>query len=55
VVLPHYPVILCGESRLLVSWYADDMCNMVGSDEDHGRSRKLGADDRVCSHRSGTQ
>jgi hypothetical protein len=41
IVLPLS--ILCGESYLLVSWCASDRCSMVGSDEDHGRSRKLGA------------
>jgi hypothetical protein len=28
---------------------------MVGSDEDHGRSRRPGAEDREWSHMSGTQ
>jgi hypothetical protein len=32
---------LCGESRLLVSWCVGDRCDMAGSDEDHGRSRKI--------------
>jgi hypothetical protein len=45
----HYPVILCGESRLLVSWCASDLCDMAGSDEDHGRSRRPGAEDRGWS------
>jgi hypothetical protein len=38
--------ILCGESRLLVSWCVSDMCDMVGSDEDLGRSSRPGAEDR---------
>jgi hypothetical protein len=43
------------ESRLLVSWCAGDRCGMACSDEDPGRSRRPGADDRGWSHRSGTQ
>jgi hypothetical protein len=35
-----------GESCLLVSWCAVGMCSMVGSDEDHGRSRRPGAEDQ---------
>jgi hypothetical protein len=38
--------ILCEESRLLVSWCVGDMCDMVGSDEDHGRSRRPGAENQ---------
>jgi hypothetical protein len=34
---------------LLVSWCADGRCNMAGSDEDHGRSRRPGAEDRGWS------
>jgi hypothetical protein len=49
VVLPHYPVILCGELRLLVSWCAGDRCDMVGSDDDRARSRRPGAKDRRWS------
>jgi hypothetical protein len=44
-----------GESRLLVSLCAGGRCGMVCSDEDHGRSRRLGAEDRGWSHRSGTR
>jgi hypothetical protein len=42
-----YPItfVSCGESRLLVSWCVGDRCNMVGSDEDCGRSRRPGAED----------
>jgi hypothetical protein len=43
VVLPLS--LLCGESRLLVSWRAGDRCDKAGSDEDHGKSRRLGAKD----------
>jgi hypothetical protein len=31
---------------VLVSWCVGDKCGMVGSDEDQGRSRRLGAEDR---------
>jgi hypothetical protein len=34
------------ESRLLVSWCAGGRCGMEGSDEDRGRSRRPGAEDR---------
>jgi hypothetical protein len=47
--------VLFGESRLLVSWCAYGRCGIVCSDEDHGRSRRSGAEDRGWSHRSGTQ
>jgi hypothetical protein len=43
------------ESRLLVSWCAGGTCDMVCSDEDRGRSRRPGAEDRGWSHRSGTR
>jgi hypothetical protein len=43
VVLPLS--ILCGESRLLVSWCAGDRCDIAGSDDDRGRSRRLDVDD----------
>jgi hypothetical protein len=44
VVLLYY---LCsyGESCLLVSWCVGGRCDMVGSDEDHVRSRRPGAED----------
>jgi hypothetical protein len=35
-----------GESRLLVSWCAGGRCGMTYSDEDRGRSRRPGAEDR---------
>jgi hypothetical protein len=41
------------ESCLLVSWCAGGKCSMTCSDEDHDRSRRPGAEDRRCSHRSG--
>jgi hypothetical protein len=44
-----------GESRLLVSWCAGGRCGMACSNEDCGRSRRPGAEDRGWSHRSGTQ
>jgi hypothetical protein len=40
----------CGESCLLVSWYAGDRCGMVSSDEDRGRSRRPGAEERGWLH-----
>jgi hypothetical protein len=43
VVLPLSTV--CGESCFLILWYAGDRCDMVGSDEDHGKSRGPGAED----------
>jgi hypothetical protein len=36
----------CRESCLLVSWCVGGRCDMVGSDEDHDRSRRPGAEDR---------
>jgi hypothetical protein len=44
-----------GESRLLVSWCAGGRCGMVCSDEDRGRSRRPGAEDRGWSHRLSTR
>jgi hypothetical protein len=44
-----------GESCLHVSWCAGGRCSMAGSDEDHGRSRRPGAEDWGWSHRSGTR
>jgi hypothetical protein len=48
VVLPPLSYS-CGESCLLVSWCAGDRCDMVSSDEDHGRSRRPSAEDRGWS------
>jgi hypothetical protein len=53
-VLPTISVS-CGESRLLASWCADGRCGMAGSDEDHDRSKRPGAEDRGWSHRSDTR
>jgi hypothetical protein len=47
VVLPLS--ILCGELCLLVLWCAGDRCDMVDSDEDRGRSRRPGVEDRGWS------
>jgi hypothetical protein len=44
-----------GESHLLVSWSVGGRCGMACSDEDHGRSRRPGAEDRGWSHRSSTR
>jgi hypothetical protein len=41
--------ILCGESCLFVSWCAAYRCDMTDSDEDHGRSRRPGVEDRGWS------
>jgi hypothetical protein len=43
VVLPLS--VSCGESRLVASWCAGGRCEMTGNDEDHGRSRRPGAED----------
>jgi hypothetical protein len=40
---------------LLVSWCAGGRCGMACSDEDRGRSRRSGAEDRGWSYRSGTR
>jgi hypothetical protein len=52
-----FTIIPCsfGESRLLVSWRAGGRCGMACSDEDRGRHRRPGAEDRGWSHRSGTR
>jgi hypothetical protein len=44
-----------GELRLLVLWCVGGRCGMVGSDEDRGRSWRLGAENRGWSHRSDTR
>jgi hypothetical protein len=43
-----YPIIFvsCGESRLLISWYVGDRCDMAGNDEGLGRSRRPCVEDR---------
>jgi hypothetical protein len=45
VVLPLLS-ILVGELHLIVLWCAGDRCDMAGSDEDHGRSRRASVEDR---------
>jgi hypothetical protein len=47
--------VLFGESYLLISCCEGDRCGMVGSDENHGRSRRPSLEDRGWSHRSGTR
>jgi hypothetical protein len=46
--------ILFGESCLLVSWCVGGRCGIACSDENHGRSRRLDAEDWGWLHRSGT-
>jgi hypothetical protein len=46
-------IVSFGESRLLVSWCAGGKCGMACNDEDRGRSRRPGAEDRGWLHRSG--
>jgi hypothetical protein len=57
IVSFHFSFIFVsfGESRLLVSWCAGGKCGMTCSDEERGRSRRPGAEDRRWSHRSGTR
>jgi hypothetical protein len=57
IVLFYFSFIFVslGEPRLLVSWCAGGRCGMACSDEDRGRSRRPGAEDRGWSHRSGTR
>jgi hypothetical protein len=52
VVLSYY-LCSCGESHLLVSWCAGSRCDIAGSDEDRGRSRRPGAEDRGWSAQVG--
>jgi hypothetical protein len=57
IVLSYFSFIFVsfGESCLLVSWCAGGRCGMMCNDEDHGRSRRPGAEDQGWSHRSGTR
>jgi hypothetical protein len=48
VVLPLF-FILVGESCLLISKCAGDMCGMTGNDKNHARSRRFGVEDRRWS------
>jgi hypothetical protein len=41
--------VSCGESRLLVSWCVGSRCDMTGSDENLGRSKRHGAEDQGWS------
>jgi hypothetical protein len=50
-----FTFVSLGESCLLVPWCAGGRCGMACSDEDHGRSRRPGAEVREWSHRSGTR
>jgi hypothetical protein len=43
-----------GELCLLVLWCIGGKCSMTGGDEDRGRSRRPGAEDRRWSHMLGT-
>jgi hypothetical protein len=45
----HIILVSCGESILLVLWCAGVWCDMADSDENRGRSRKPGAEDRRWS------
>jgi hypothetical protein len=51
IILLYFSFIFVsfGESRLLVSWCAGGRCNMACSDEDRGRGRRPGAEDRGWS------
>jgi hypothetical protein len=50
-----FTLVSFGESRLLVLWYAGGRCGMVCSDEDRGRSRRPGVEDRGWLQRSDTR
>jgi hypothetical protein len=43
------PICLCGESCSLILWCVDDKCNMMDNNEDLGRSRRPGVEDRGWS------
>jgi hypothetical protein len=49
-----FTFVSLGELHLLVSWCAGGKCGMTCSDENHGRSRRPGVEDRRWSHRLGT-
>jgi hypothetical protein len=42
----NFILVLCGESRLLISWCTCSRCDMAGSDGDLGRSRKPDVEDQ---------
>jgi hypothetical protein len=52
-----FTFIVCfiGESCLPASWCVGGRCSKASSDEDHGKSRRPGAEDRGWLHMSGTQ
>jgi hypothetical protein len=56
IVLFYFSFIFVslGELCLFVLWCAGGRCGMVYNDEDHGMSRRPGAEDWGWSHRSGT-
>jgi hypothetical protein len=49
LIVLHLYLFLVGESCLLVSWCASDRWGMACSNEDRGRSRRPGAEDRGWS------
>jgi hypothetical protein len=51
----YFIFVSFGESRLLVLWCTGGRCDIACSDDDRGRSRIPGAEDRGWSHRSGTR
>jgi hypothetical protein len=57
IVLFYFSFIFVsfGESCLLVSWCAAGRCGMACSNENRGRSRRPGAEDRRWSHRLDTR
>jgi hypothetical protein len=50
-----FTFVSLGESCLLISWCAGGRYGMVCSDDDRGRNRRPGVEDRVWSHRSDTR
>jgi hypothetical protein len=48
----HYYLCSCEELCLLVSWCVGDRCDMMDSDDDLGRSRRLGPEDQGWSSTS---
>jgi hypothetical protein len=57
IVLFYFSFIFVSfrESRLLVSWCAGGRCGLACSNENRGRSRRPGVEDRGWSHRSSTR
>jgi hypothetical protein len=50
VVMPHYLVILCGESCFLISWWSGDRYDIAGSDSNRDRSSRPDAENRGWSN-----